>query len=158
MKKTKITYSINYMRSNLPFVQLFIRVAVGSGFLSAVADRLGLWGKSGDMYVAWGNWENFVAYTKQLNPLIPAGLIEPLAIIATLLEILFAVALLAGWHIRKAAIGSGVLLVIFGMAIWLTGSIKYSFDYSVFSAAAAAFSLLAFSTYNWSIDAIKERK
>ncbi len=48
-------------------IKLFARLAVGAGFLSAVADRFGLWGKQGDKGVAWGNWENFVNYTSTLT-------------------------------------------------------------------------------------------
>ncbi len=46
-------------------VEWFLRIALSLGFLSAVADRFGLWGKE---VSAWGNWENFIAYTQKLNP------------------------------------------------------------------------------------------
>jgi hypothetical protein len=47
----------------------YARVALGCGFLSAVADRFGLWGKYGD----WGNFANFTRYTAQVNSFMPAA-------------------------------------------------------------------------------------
>ncbi|SPZ83975.1 Uncharacterised protein [Sphingobacterium multivorum] len=49
------------------YSQLFVRLAVSTAFLSAVADRLGLWGVPGASHVSWGNWANFVAYSNTLN-------------------------------------------------------------------------------------------
>jgi hypothetical protein len=37
-------------------LKLSLRFAVGFGFLSAVADRFGMWPKE---ISAWGNWEDF---------------------------------------------------------------------------------------------------
>lgn len=37
-------------------VKLFLRLSTGVGFLSAVADRFGLWSKE---LAVWGNWDNF---------------------------------------------------------------------------------------------------
>src|SRR5689334_17930898 len=42
-----------------------LRVALAFSFLSAVADRFGLWGQFGSG-VAWGDFERFTAYTAQL--------------------------------------------------------------------------------------------
>ena len=41
--------------------QWFRRLALAAGFLSAVADRFGLWGPPGAPNVAWGEWQPFVA-------------------------------------------------------------------------------------------------
>ena len=43
-----------------------MRLAIAFGFLSAVADRLGLWPEE---ISAWGNWESFLEYTQLINPL-----------------------------------------------------------------------------------------
>jgi hypothetical protein len=37
------------------YTTVFLRVAVGISFLSAVADRFGLWGAYGQANVAWGD-------------------------------------------------------------------------------------------------------
>jgi hypothetical protein len=63
------------------------------------------------------------------------------AVLATAGETIFAVALITGFRLREAAIGSGVLLTIFGISMALELGIKAPLDYSVFTAAAAAFSL-----------------
>src|ERR1700741_4930809 len=44
-------------------VRLFARFALGASFLSAVADRFGLWGPHGAKNVSWGDFAHFVEYT-----------------------------------------------------------------------------------------------
>jgi hypothetical protein len=55
--------------------------------------------------------------------------------------VIFAIALVTGFRLREAAIGSGVLLTLFGISMALTFGMKAPLDYSVFTAATAAFSL-----------------
>ena len=43
-----------------------LRLALAFSFLSAVADRFGLWGQFGAARVAWGDFGHFTAYTAQL--------------------------------------------------------------------------------------------
>jgi putative oxidoreductase len=59
---------------------LFLRSALASGFLSAVASRLNLWGKQSS------GWSNFLNYTAQVNSFAPKCLIRALAIASTILE------------------------------------------------------------------------
>lgn len=40
----------------------FARIALAAAFLSAVADRFGLWGPPGATGVAWGDLKNFNDY------------------------------------------------------------------------------------------------
>ncbi len=40
--------------------------ALAAGFLSAVADRFGLWGPTGTPGVAWGGFDPFLVYTRKL--------------------------------------------------------------------------------------------
>jgi len=49
------------------FSSLFLRLALGLSFLSALADRFGLWGAFGRPNVSWGSFARFVAYTGKLN-------------------------------------------------------------------------------------------
>ncbi len=56
----------------MKIVKLFLRLAISIGFLSAVADRIGMWPKE---VSAWGNWDNFLSYTQLINPWIPHQLI-----------------------------------------------------------------------------------
>ena len=82
------------------YATLLLRIGLGVGFLSAVADRLGLWGAFGQPNVEWGNFSRFLEYTHTLNWYLPAGMILPLGIIATGAEILFGLLLLVGWRTR----------------------------------------------------------
>lgn len=119
-------------------IKLFLRIAISVGFLSAVADRFGMWAKE---VSAWGNWESFVKYTETINPWFPTALIPTLAIVATSAEILFAVFLLIGFKTELFAKLSGFLLLIFALSMSFSIGIKAPFDYSVFAASAGAFAL-----------------
>ena len=123
---------------NQKSVKIFLRLALSVGFLSAVADRFGFWSKE---VSAWGNWDNFVAYTKLLNPLVPESLVNPVAIIATAAEIVFAIFLLLGFKTELFARLSGYLLLLFALSMTFFTNIKGAFDYSVFTASGAAFAL-----------------
>jgi hypothetical protein len=60
-----------------------LRCGLGLGFLSAVADRFGLWGAFGQPNVGWGNFSRFLEYTHTLNWYLPAAMIPALGVIAT---------------------------------------------------------------------------
>jgi hypothetical protein len=53
----------------------FLRLSLAAGFLSAVADRFGLWGPPGTPNVAWGDWQPFVEYVGKLNWFVPRSVI-----------------------------------------------------------------------------------
>ena len=57
-------------------------MALAFSFLSAVADRFGLWGQFGVGGVAWGDFERFTAYTARLLWFLPQSLVSPAAILA----------------------------------------------------------------------------
>ena len=114
-----------------------LRLALATAFLSSVAGRFGFWGKYGS------GWEKFVAYSGTVNWYLPASLVPTVAITATVLETTFGLALLVGFQIRKAALGSAGLLTLFALAMF-SGNPKSPFDYSVFTAAFGALTLAAF--------------
>lgn len=124
-------------------VRLFARFALGASFLSAVADRFGLWGSYGAKHVAWGNFAHFVEYTAAVTSLFPSSWAVSFAWASTGLETLCGILLIAGFKTRMASVLSGLLLVSFALGMATGLGIKTPFDSSVFSAAAAAF-LLAF--------------
>jgi putative oxidoreductase len=113
---------------------LYARIALGAAFLSAVADRLGLWGK----YGAWGNFAKFTEYTGQVNSFMPAFMIPFLAWAATAAGLTLGIALIVGIWPRWVALGATTLLLLFGSAMAISFGIKSPLDYSVFSASAAA--------------------
>lgn len=124
-------------------VRLFARIALGVSFLTAVADRFGLWGAYGAKNVSWGDFAHFLKYTGSVMSLFPSSLTVSFAWAATFAETLFGILLIVGFKTRMASVLSGLLLLLFAMGMATGLGIKTPFDYSVFSAAAAAF-LLAF--------------
>ena len=131
---------------------VFLRLALGISFLSAIADRLGFWGFYGEPNVAWGNYARYVAYTAKLNWFLPAATIPPLAIIATAAEILFGLLLVLGWKTRTIALLSGVLLITFALAMTMALGVKAPLDLSVFSAAGGALLLATSANFPLSLD------
>ena len=123
------------------WTELALRLSLANAFLSAVGDRLGAWGPHGSPPASWGDWHHFRIYADRLNWYMPTAVRPAAAVLATAGEVLFAIALLTGYRLREAAIGSGVLLTIFGISMALGLGIKSPLDYSAFTAAAAAFSL-----------------
>src|SRR5436190_19848487 len=95
------------------YSSVFLRFALGVSFLSAVADRFGLWGAFGEPHVAWGTFSKFVAYTGMLNWFLPGPAARPLAIVGTVAETALAILLLLGWQTRTTALLSGGLLLLF---------------------------------------------
>ena len=122
---------------------LFARLALGIGFLSAVADRFGLWGPPRATNVAWGTFSTFLAYTARVNPWAPAAAVPIIGWSVTAAEVALGIALLAGVHTRTVAILSGVLLLGFALGMTVGTGVKTAFDASVFTASAAAFLLAA---------------
>lgn len=123
---------------NTNVVKIFLRIAIAAGFLSAVADRFGLWP---DAVSVWGNMDKFLAYTQTLNPWCPAALIPALGWIATIAELVLGINLLIGYKLKWTAMASGALLLIFALSMSYTVGLKAVFDYAVLAAAGAAFGL-----------------
>jgi len=90
-----------------------LRWALAVTFLSAVADRFGIWGPPGTSSVSWGDWSHFVAYTAKVNSFLPAVLAPTLAVTATAAELVLGVALILGVYTRPAAWASTILLALF---------------------------------------------
>ena len=140
---------------NEKIIKLFLRFGIGVGFLSAVADRFGLWPAE---VSAWGNWESFLAYTQLINPIIPETLIPVFGAIATGAEILFGISLIIGFKTELVAKLSGFLMLIFALTIAFSTGIKGVFDYSVFAASAGAFGLSIMNEKYLELDSFLSRK
>lgn len=119
---------------------LYARLALGAAFLSAVASRFGIW----DGQPGMAKFAGFIEYTAEVNSFMPAVTIPFLAWGATVAELSLGLALIAGFRLRWVAIGSAMLLALFGTAMAISSGLKSPLDYSVFSASAAAL-LLALS-------------
>lgn len=127
--------------SNLRLAQLFLRWSLGLTFLSACADRFGIWGPPGSKYAGWGDWAHFLVYAETLNWFLPTWMQPPVAWLATLAELSFGFALILGVWLREAAYGSAVLLGLFALAMTFSLGIKAPLNYSVFVDAGAAWLL-----------------
>ena len=134
------------------YAALLLRIGIGVGFLSAVADRFGLWGAFGQPNVEWGNFSRFLEYTHTLNWYLPAGMIPLLGGIATGAEILFGLLILVGWHTRVAALLSGLLLLTFGVAMTLALGIKAPLNFAVLTGVGGALLLANCEGFPFSVD------
>jgi putative oxidoreductase len=121
---------------------LYARFALGAAFLSGIADRFGLYtGRN----VGYGNFAGFVDYSAKVNSFMLPVTIPFLAWAATVAELALGILLILGLWPRWLALGSAVLLVLFGTAMAISFGIKSPMDYSVFSASAAAVLLAIYS-------------
>lgn len=137
---------------------LLLRIALGIGFLSAVADRFGYWGLPGEPAVAWGNWENFILYTGKLNFGASTSIANVLGIIGTTLETAFGILLIIGFKLKYIAFFSGILLLIFALEMSINTHLKSALDASVFTASFGAFLLSFQSVGKYSIDYLLQKK
>lgn len=131
---------------------LLLRVALASGFLSAVASRLGLWGNRSS------GWHNFLNYTAQVNSFLPKHFIPVIAVTSTLLETGLGILLLIGLKTRYTAFGAALLTLQFSLAMTYSFGIKEPLDYSVFVFSAGAFVLATMPDYKWSIDRLLNQR
>ncbi len=122
----------------LQISRVVLRLALGSAFLVAIADRLGFLGPYGSKNVAWGDWKHFEEYVAVLNWFVPNALIPALSAIETLIETILGFGLLAGIYPRVFAWSSAVLLSSFALTMTVALGILAPLDYGVFTAAAGA--------------------
>ena len=153
---------MNTMTLNNPklasYATVLLRLGLGVGFLSAVADRLGLWGAFGQPNVEWGNFSRFLEYTHTLNWYLPAGMILPLGVIATGAEILFGLLLVVGWRTRLAALLTGLLLLTFGVAMTLALGVKAPLNFAVLTGIGGALLLANVESFPLSLDDLLSRR
>ena len=140
------------------YSSVLLRAALGVGFLSAVADRFGLWGPFGEPNVDWGNFSRFLEYTHAINWFMPAETIPALGIIATVAEIILGFLLLAGWHTRATALLSALLLLTFGVAMVFGLGVKAPLNYSVFTGMGGALLLANCHRFPLSLDELQLRR
>lgn len=98
------------MKNLKGIAQLLLRFSLGIGFIFPVLDRMGYFGNPGDPNIFWGDWKIFIAYTNQLIQYIDLSTVSYFGLTATVLELFFAVSLIAGYKISYVALGSFVLI------------------------------------------------
>ncbi len=135
-----------------------LRLGLGLGFLSAVADRFGLWGGFGQPNVEWGNYSRFLEYTHSLNWYLPAAMTPLLGAIATGGETLFGLLVLFGWHTRVAARLSGLLLIVFATSMTISLGAKSVLNFAVLTGIGGAFLLANCGSFPFSVDELLSRR
>ena len=133
---------------------IYLRAALGIGYIWLVADRLGWLGAYGQPHVSWGDWAHFMILSRDTMSFLPDALVTPLAVLATIGEGIFGLMLLLGLFTRWAAIGSGSLTLAFALSMTLARGIDAPIGYSVFTVSAASFLLATLPAYKWSIDSL----
>ncbi len=136
------------MKRYQDFAIFLLRIALASGFISAVSSRLGFWGAQSS------GWENFLAYAEKVNSFAPKNCIPTIAIIATIAESLLGLLLLFGYKTRFASIAASVLTLFFVLAMTYSFGVKDPLDYSVFVFSMGAFLLSTVEKYQWSLDEV----
>ncbi len=134
------------------YASLALRVALALTFLYSLADRFGWVGPPGAANVSWGTVSRFTTYVGTLNWFLPHSLIAVLSWIDTSLEAALGLMLLAGLWLRGVSLVSGLLLLAFATAMGVASGIGAPFQYSVFTASAAAFLLASQPSDRWSLD------
>ncbi len=113
---------------------LYARFALGAAFLSAVAGRFGLWERTVDLR----HFAGFLEYAGEVLSFMPKASVPYLAWAATACETSFGILLILGLWTRWVAVGSAILLAMFGTAMAISFGLKSPMDYSVYSASGAA--------------------
>lgn len=131
---------------------LFLRLALGFGFASAVADRLGIWGPPGTPLVSWGNFHSFLVYTAKLNPWCPASCLPLLGVLVTVAEAGLGILLILGFLTRMAGFLTGALSLIFAVSMTFVLGVHAPLNYSVFAFSAGSFLLASQRPDGLSID------
>ncbi|GFG54888.1 hypothetical protein CQY20_15230 [Mycolicibacterium agri] len=135
-------------------VRFALRLSLAAGFLSAVADRFGLWKAFGQG--SWGSMSAFADYTHQLAPFASGWLLAVIVWAVTATETTLGVLLLTGWWPRLVGTATCLVLIVFGTAMAVSLGAESPLSYSVFAAASAgaAYAVLDTSTHR-SADASK---
>lgn len=140
------------LKNKFTLPSLFLRLAISIPYLWFVSDRLGLLGANGHPHVGWGDWAHFMNYARQTMSFLPPAIVPVLAVLATIGEGLFGLLLLIGYRTRLAAVGSGILSLLFAISMAISFGIESLLGYSVFTVSAASFLLACLPDYPWSLD------
>lgn len=140
------------MKNTNGIPQLFLRFALGLGFILPVMDRIGWMGKPGSGTVAWGDWSHFIDYTNTLMPFLNRSLANVMGLTATIAEAIIGICLILGFQIKWASLAGALITFTFALFMIASLGIGAPFQYPVFVFTGAALVLSQVETYKWSID------
>lgn len=152
------TLKYKYMQKYQAYIQLFLRLAIGAGYVTFGLDRLGALGSYGCKNVSWGDWQHFMQYAASVMGFLPYNVAQVFAVMATIAELTFGTLLIIGFYTSLAAIGSGLLALCFAVSMAISQGITSPMGASVFTLSAASFLLATIANYRWSIDNLRARK
>ncbi len=138
--------------------QLFLRLALGIGYLVPSFDRLGIWGKYGEKQITWGDWTHFMDYAYQIMQFLPKAVIPVFAVIATIAEISIGILLLLGLWTRFASMASFLLALSFALSMTISFGIVSPLSYSVFVVSASSLLLFTLPNYKFSLNNFFKKK
>jgi hypothetical protein len=144
-------------REHFRLIPALLRIFIGIAFVSAIGDRLGLFGGPGTPAVSWGNFQNFVSYTAQVNSFLSGRIIPALAVVESFIEGGLGIAMLLGLEVPSVSIASAALLSMFGVAMTVSLGVSSQFRFAVFVLAAGAFEIANVDSTLLSLDALRER-
>lgn len=124
---------------------LLARFGLAAGYLSAIADRFGAWGRPGTPGVVWGDFQRFVTQIEAFAP-TPPGVAPILAWVISVLEASLGLSLLVGIRTRTMGLVSGCLLLVFAVATTFSPAGIHAVLTSSILSAAGASMLLATRT------------
>ena len=138
------------------YVIVFLRLALAASYLSSVTSRFGFWGED----VGWGHYSTFLEYTAKVNPFLPISLVPTVGRIVDVAEISIAVLLIVGFRTRETALVSGVMLLLFALAMSACAGVGIisTLDHSVYTACAASFLLAIHNESSLSLDALLKKR
>lgn len=140
------------MKDSSGLAQLFLRLALGLGFLLPVMDRFGWLGAPGSAGIAWGDWKHFIDYSNTLMPFLARPFANIMGTAATVCEVVFGIFLILGLKIKYVGIGAAALTLGFGLCMAIFVRIGAPFTYPVFVFTGAALVLSKIGKYKWSLD------
>jgi uncharacterized membrane protein YphA (DoxX/SURF4 family) len=140
-----------------PWTGVPVRILMAADFLLSVGDRFGVFGGPESPNVNWGDFAHFTTYTRQVVSFLPGGLAPTLAVLATIGEITFGLALLLGVQLRRTALGAGCLLACFGTSMTVSLPVAEQFHYCVFVLAVGVLGLSAGERHPLSLDTVLTR-
>jgi uncharacterized membrane protein YphA (DoxX/SURF4 family) len=140
------------MKNSNEIPQLFLRIALGLGFILPVMDRIGLMGPPGSGKAAWGDWEHFINYTNTLIPFASRAVANIFGFTATIAEVIIGICLITGLKIKLAAIGAALITVTFAVFMIFASGIGAPFQYPVFVFTGGALLLSTLDNFKWSLD------
>ena len=118
--------------------KIVLRLFLSAAFISAIADRFGLYGPHGTIGASWGDWTHFLQFVGYLIKIAPHAYIPAIGVVETIVEITLGVALLLGIYPRIVAWASAALLASFAIAMSVALGIPTTLGYGVFTAIGAA--------------------